>query len=36
MRAYSLGLQERVLADLDAGASQAETAREYRVSTLAL
>ena len=33
MRAYSLDLRERVLADLDAGASQAETARKYRVST---
>jgi len=33
MRAYSLDLRERVVADLDAGASQAETARKYRVST---
>jgi transposase len=33
MRAYSLDLRERVVADLDAGMSQAETARKYRVST---
>lgn len=33
MRAYSLDLRERVVADLDSGASQAETARKYRVST---
>lgn len=33
MRAYSMDLRERALADLDAGASQAETARKYRVST---
>jgi len=33
MRAYSLDLRVRVVADLDAGASQAETARKYRVST---
>jgi len=33
MRAYSLDLRERVLADFDAGASQIETARKYRVST---
>lgn len=33
MRAYSLDLRERVLADLDAGATQAKTARRYRVST---
>lgn len=33
MRAYSLDLRERVAADLDAGASQAATARKYRVST---
>ncbi len=33
MRAYSLDLRERVIADVDAGGSQAETARKYRVST---
>lgn len=33
MRAYSLDLRERVAADVDAGASQSETARKYRVST---
>jgi putative transposase len=32
MRAYSLDLRERVVADLDARASQAETARKYRMS----
>ena len=33
MRAYSLDLRERALGDLDGGASQAQTARKYRVST---
>ena len=33
MRAYSLDLRNRVLADVDGGMSQAATARKYRVST---
>lgn len=32
MRAYSLDLRERVLADCDAGLSNEEAARKYRVS----
>jgi len=32
MRAYSLDLRERVLADCDAGCSNDEVARKYRVS----
>jgi len=32
MRAYSLDLRERVLADCDAGQSNEEVARKYRVS----
>lgn len=33
MRAYSLDLRERVLADRDEGMSKAAVARKYRVST---
>lgn len=33
MRAYSLDLRERVLADLDEGMTKASVARKYRVTT---